>query len=112
MLIKLALKPRLGWSFKGTSKNCLFPRLRRQLRTRIPKAFASLTGQALLMYVIYTAVLGSGFLLRPTSSLPGVVRAVVIRFAHPTGCPAGIVCATLRRLALTKKSEFLEVPLS
>jgi hypothetical protein len=30
---------------KGTSKNCLFPRLRLQLRTRI------------LMYVIYTAVL-------------------------------------------------------
>ena len=62
---------------KGTSKNCLFPRLRRQLRTRMPKAFAALTGQALLMYVIYTAVLGSGFLLRSNSCILAVVRAVL-----------------------------------
>ena len=39
-----------------------------------PKRFA---GQALLMYSIYTAVLGSGILLRSTSCIHAVVRAVL-----------------------------------
>lgn len=48
---------------KGQLKSSLFPRLLRQLRARI------------LMYYIYTPVLGSGFLLRSTDFIREVVCA-------------------------------------
>ena len=50
---------------KDTSINCLFPRLRRQLRAQI------------LMYAIYTPVFGFGFLRRSTSCIHAVVRALL-----------------------------------
>ena len=62
---------------QGTSKDCLYSRLRRQLSARI------------LVYSIYTKVLGSGVLLRSTDCIPAVVRAV-------------LPCTN-------KKSEFFEV---
>ncbi len=51
-------------------KIVLFPRLLRQYRAGAP-------ARSILMYFIHTAVLGSGILLRSTSCIHAVVRAVL-----------------------------------
>ena len=70
----------------GTSINALFTHKGDQVRDSGVSAVLEYKGHLVLMYCIYTEVLGSGFLLRPTFCIHAVVRAA-LPCAHEPRCP-------------------------